>query len=233
MEAIILAGGFGTRLQSIVNDVPKPMALVCNKPFLEYILSYLSKNGITRVILSVGYKWEIIKKYFGNSFKDTKLIYSIEEEPLGTGGAIKKALTVCKENDIFIINGDTFFDINLKNLELKDHSRIQLSLKPMNNFDRYGCVETDAKGFVTTFTEKSFIKNGNINGGIYLISKNIFDEFSLEEKFSFEKFIQTNFKQLNISTKIFNNYFIDIGIPEDYQKAQIDFTYSNMGLSND
>ena len=220
MEAIVLAGGLGTRLRSVVSDLPKPMAPIGNKPFLEYILKYLQKNGITKVVLSVGYKWETIKEYFGNSFENMELIYSVEDEPLGTGGAIKKALTLCKEKNIFIINGDTFFDVNLQNLELDNNSKIQLSLKSMKNFNRYGCVETSEKGLVTTFTEKGYRESGNINGGIYLMSKNIIDEFDLEEKFSFEKFMQNNFEQLNISTKVFDNYFIDIGIPEDYQKAK-------------
>lgn len=222
MEAIVLAGGLGTRLRSVVSDLPKPMAPINDRPFLEYILNYLKKNEITRVVLSVGYKWETIKEYFGNSFENIELVYSVEDEPLGTGGAIKKALTLCKEEKIFIINGDTFFDVNLQNLELKSNSKIILSLKSMKNFDRYGCVETNTEEFVTTFTEKGFREYGNINGGIYLMSKNIFDEFNLEEKFSFEEFMQNNFKQLNISTKVFDNYFIDIGIPEDYEKAQID-----------
>lgn len=222
MEAIVLAGGLGTRLRSVVSDLPKPMAPINDRPFLEYILNYLKKNEITRVVLSVGYKWETIKEYFGNSFENIELVYSVEDEPLGTGGAIKKALTLCKEEKIFIINGDTFFDVNLQNLELKSNSKIILSLKSMKNFDRYGCVETNTEEFVTTFTEKGFREYGNINGGIYLMSKNIFDEFNLEEKFSFEEFMQKNFKQLNISTKVFDNYFIDIGIPEDYEKAQID-----------
>lgn len=222
MEAIVLAGGLGTRLRSVITDLPKPMAPIGDKPFLEYILKYLQKNGITRVVLSVGYKWETIKEYFGNNFKNIELVYSVENEPLGTGGAIKKALSHCKEDNIFIINGDTFFDVKLQDLKLEDDSSIQLSLKSMKNFDRYGCVETDDYGIVTTFTEKGYRESGNINGGIYLMSKNIFNEFDLEEKFSFEEFMQNNFKQLNISTKIFDNYFIDIGIPEDYEKAQID-----------
>ena len=223
MEAIVLAGGFGTRLRSVVSNLPKPMAPIGNKPFLGYILKYLQKNGITRVVLSVGYKWETIREYFGNNFENIELIYSVEDEPLGTGGAIKKALSLCKEDNVFIINGDTFFDVKLRDLKLEKDSKIQLSLKSMKNFDRYGCVETNDNGIVTTFTEKGYRKSGNINGGIYLISKNIFNEFDLEEKFSFEEFMQNNFKQLSISTKVFDNYFIDIGIQEDYLKAQKHF----------
>jgi len=220
MEAIVLAGGLGTRLRSVVSDLPKPMAPIDDKPFLEYILKYLRKNGITRVILSVGYKWETIKEYFGNNFEDIELIYSVEDEPLGTGGAIKKAINEVNSDKVFIINGDTFFDVDLKNLVLKDNSKLILSLKNMIDFDRYGCVESDGGDFVTKFTEKGYKESGNINGGIYLASKGIFDEFNLSEKFSFEEFMQVNFNELKISVKVFENYFIDIGIPEDYQKAQ-------------
>lgn len=95
-----------------------------------------------------------------------------------------------------------------------------LSLKSMKDFDRYGCVETDKKGFVTTFTEKGYRASGNINGGIYIMSKNIFDDFHLEERFSFEEFMQDNFKKLKITSQSFDSYFIDIGIPEDYVRAQ-------------
>jgi D-glycero-alpha-D-manno-heptose 1-phosphate guanylyltransferase len=89
LEAIVLAGGLGTRLRSVVSDLPKPMAPIGDKPFLEYILKYLQKNGITRAILSVGYKWETIKEHFGDKFENIELIYSVENESLGTGGAIK------------------------------------------------------------------------------------------------------------------------------------------------
>lgn len=220
MEAIVLAGGLGTRLRSVVVDLPKPMAPIGDKPFLEYILKYLQKNGITRVILSVGYKWESIKEYFGNNFHDMELIYSVEDEPLGTGGAIKKALAFTKSNEVFIINGDTFFDVDFKSLTLKDNSKLILSLKHMENFDRYGCVESDEHSFVTAFTEKGYREIGDINGGIYLASRDIFDSFSLENIFSFEEFMQDNFKKLKITSQSFDSYFIDIGIPEDYVRAQ-------------
>lgn len=220
MEAIILAGGFGTRLKSVVNEVPKPMAPIGDKPFLTYLLSYLQRNGISRVILSVGYKSETIKEFFGNSFENIELVYSTEYEPLGTGGAIKKALSFCKEDKIFIINGDTFFDIDLSLIDLKAKSKLTLSLKKMENFDRYGCVEIDDVGYVTAFREKEFTKKGNINAGIYLLSKDIFDKYALKDKFSFENFMQENLANLHIGSMIFDDYFIDIGIPKDYKKAQ-------------
>jgi D-glycero-alpha-D-manno-heptose 1-phosphate guanylyltransferase len=220
VEAIVLAGGLGTRLQSVVSDVPKPMAPIGDKPFLEYILKYLQKNGIKRIVLSVGYKWETIEEYFGNSFNGIEIIYSVEDEPLGTGGGIKTALSMIIGGQVYIVNGDTFFDIDLKRLNLQDNSKLILSLKSMKEFDRYGCVESDDNGFVTAFTEKGFRKSGNINGGIYLASKDIFDDFDLSDKFSFEEFMQSNIEKLKITSHVFDNYFIDIGIPEDYAKAQ-------------
>ena len=220
LEAIVLAGGLGTRLRSVVSDLPKPMAPIGDKPFLEYILKYLQKNGITRVILSVGYKWETIKEYFGDKFESIELVYSLEDEPLGTGGAIKKTMNQVKNSQVYIINGDTFFGVDLKSLVLEDNSKLILSLKHMINFDRYGCVESDDNNLVKAFTEKGYRESGNINGGIYLASKNIFDNFDLDEKFSFEEFMQVNFEELKISVQVFEKYFIDIGIPEDYQKAQ-------------
>jgi len=220
VEAIVLAGGLGTRLQSVVNNVPKPMALINEKPFLEYILQYLQNSGVKRVILSVGYKWELIKEYFGNKFNSIELIYSIENEPLGTGGAIKKALSKVISSEAYIVNGDTFFNINLSALELSHSSKLQLSLKKMYNFDRYGCVESNIDNIVTNFTEKSYKEVGNINGGVYLTKVDIFDGYELADIFSFEEFMEINFTKLVITTKVFDNYFIDIGIPEDYKRAQ-------------
>lgn len=220
MEAIVLAGGLGTRLKSVISELPKPMAAIGNKPFLEYIFRYLKKNSVSRVILSVGYKWEIIRDYFGAYFEGIELIYSVEDEPLGTGGAIKKAMREVHGNEVFIINGDTFFDVNLKELTLIKESKLMLSLKTMSDFDRYGCVESDDENHVTSFSEKGYRKYGDINGGIYLASKSIFDKFVLHEKFSFEEFMQNNIQELKITSKSFDNYFIDIGIPEDYARAQ-------------
>jgi D-glycero-alpha-D-manno-heptose 1-phosphate guanylyltransferase len=198
------------------------MAPIGDKPFLEYILRYLESNGIKRVILSVGYKWETIENYFGNNFNGIELVYSVEDKPLGTGGAIKKAMSQVLTEEVYIINGDTFFNIDLKSLVLEDKSKLILSLKHMKNFDRYGCVESDANSLITAFTEKGYRDIGNINGGVYLSSINIFDGFKLENIFSFEEFMQNNFKELKISSRVFENYFIDIGIPEDYEKAQLE-----------
>ena len=138
MEAIVLAGGLGTRLKSVVNDIPKPMAPIQNKPFLEYVLTYLQKNGVSKVIISVSYQWQKIKDYFGDRFESIILEYSVEKTPLGTGGGIKKALQFIESNQYFIINGDTFFDVNLSDLTLNSHNDLLLCLKKMYKFDRYG-----------------------------------------------------------------------------------------------
>ncbi len=215
MQAIVLAGGLGTRLRSVVQDLPKPMAPINGKPFLVFVLEYLKKQGITEIILSVSYKHELIQEYFKDEFYGMKIHYNIEKELLGTGGAIKDALKFVK-NEAYVLNGDTFFDIDLKKLILSN-GKICIVLKQMQNFDRYGTVNVDEQGFVTSFEEKVFKKEGLINGGIYLIKKDIFDKFSLKEKFSFEDFLQKNHKILKIQTRIFDDYFVDIGVPEDYQ----------------
>ncbi len=220
MKAIILAGGFGTRLQSVVKDVPKPMANIDSKPFLQYILDKLNMSNVDEVVLSVGYKQDIIKNYFKDRYKNINILYSCEDKPLGTGGAIKKAINLLdtKEN-ILVLNGDTFFDLDIESFyEKSSLSDLSIALKPMKCFDRYGSVETDGS-VVTSFKEKIFVDEGLINAGVYLINKSFFN--TVEEKiFSFESFLQ---KQKKISFYVEDSYFVDIGIPQDYKKAQIDF----------
>jgi len=226
LEAIVLAGGLGTRLASVISDLPKPMAPVRGRPFLEYIFRYLGKNGIGRAILSVGYKWESINARFGDRFEGVELVYSVENEPLGTGGAIKRAMRLVLGDKVFIINGDTFFNVPLQKLEdeFAEEGKLMLALKKMRHFDRYGCVEVDDRGMVTAFTEKGYREAGNINGGIYLVRNDIFESFVTEEKFSFETFMEEHFKVLKIQALLLDSFFIDIGIPEDYAKAQIELS---------
>ncbi|EOI0600656.1 nucleotidyltransferase family protein [Campylobacter jejuni] len=219
MQAIVLAGGLGTRLKSVVQDLPKPMAPINGKPFLAFVLEYLKKQGITEVVLSVSYKYELVQECFKDEFDGMKIRYNIEKELLGTGGAIKDALKLI-QNQAYVLNGDTIFDIDLKKLVLND-SKICIALKQMQNFDRYGTVNVDDQGIVTSFKEKVFKKRGLINGGLYLLKKDIFDNFDLEKKFSFEEFLQVNHKILKIQTQIFDDYFIDIGIPEDYYSFSV------------
>ncbi|MDF2953381.1 MAG: NDP-sugar pyrophosphorylase [Thermodesulfobacterium sp.] len=220
-EAIVLAGGLGKRLRKVVKDVPKPMADVNGKPFLEYLLTFLARQKIEKVVLSVGYKYEVIKNYFGNSFSGMKLVYSIESKPLGTGGGIRRSLSFVDSNEAFVLNGDTFFDIDMEKLYFfhkEKNSVLSVALKPMRHFDRYGSVKLDKNNRIIGFEEKKYYESGLINGGIYLLNKNFFMSFALEE-FSFEKdFLEKYYNSYAFYGLEFRDYFIDIGIPEDYEK---------------
>ena len=223
MEAIILAGGFGKRLQKIVGAIPKPMAPVNNRPFLDYLLDYLIINKVKSVIFSVYYKYNLIKKHYGNSYKGITISYSIDNAELGTGGAINAALLMACDDHVFVINGDTYFDVNLKSLfkeHYKNDNDITFSLKPMKNFNRYGFVKTDLNGEVLSLEEKKYRVYGEIDGGIYLIKKTIFSEYENNKKFSFNDFIVKNLNNLKVGSLLFDELFIDIGTPEDYEKAQ-------------
>jgi len=226
-EAVVLAGGLGTRLRNVLRDLPKPMAPIGDKPFLEYLILYLQKNGIEKVILSVGYKWEVIKEYFGDSFEGMEIVYCVENEPLGTGGAIRKSLCFVASEDVFILNGDTFFDIDLKEFfafHKEKHSVLSIALKPMKQFDRYGIVKIDNDNRIVSFEEKRYYQFGFINGGIYLLNKDFFLSFDLVDKFSFEKdFLEKYYKFYEFYGLPFDSYFIDIGVPEDYERAKRNF----------
>ncbi len=223
-EAIVLAGGLGTRLKAVISDIPKPMAPVGERPFLYFILKNLQKQGFKRVILSVGYRYEIIETYFGNCFESLELVYAIEKEPLGTGGGIANAMHFAREQEVALINGDTFFDVSLESLypfHKLHHADISFSLKPMQEFDRYGRVEMDDKCRIKTFHEKAYCANGLINGGVYILNKAVFGAFSLPLKYSFEKDLLEKYTgELNLFGFVSDSYFIDIGIPEDYARAQ-------------
>lgn len=221
-EAIILAGGMGTRLKSVIADLPKPMAPINEKPFLEYMLNYLKRYKIEHVVLSVGYKWKEIEGYFGKSFNGMQLSYAIEEEPLGTGGGIRLAMNSLKGNDCFILNGDTFFDVNLHDLaefHYAHQADLCITVKRKRDFFRYGTVKLEVCK-VSAFEEKKPVKSGLINGGVYITHKQVFDQFDLPDKFSFERdFMEKYLSDLKIFAMRCSEYFIDIGIPADYEKA--------------
>jgi len=184
------------------------------------------KQGVTRIVLAVGYKWEVIRDYFGNDYRGVPLEYSVEYEPLLTGGAIRQALSKCKENGVFVLNGDTYFDVDLKALRTfaeKTCADLVLAGKVMTDFQRYGTMEVDATGKVLAFVEKQHCAKGIINGGIYYLHRDFFR--GIEEKaFSFEEqVLKRQVSEGKMYTCLFDEYFIDIGIPEDYQKAQVDF----------
>ena len=193
-EAIVLAGGMGTRLKEVVADIPKPMAEINGKPFLYYLNNYLIKNGITHIILSVGYKSDIIKKYFGTGNKSVKISYAIEETPLGTGGGIRCAMKYANNQHVFIVNGDTLFNIRLQelaDLHQEKNAALTMALRRMKDGSRYGSVVTDHSNKIIAFHEKKDdIKNVLINGGTYLIDKHLFLTKNFPEKFSMLSFMK-------------------------------------------
>lgn len=225
-EAIILAGGLGTRLREAVPDLPKCMAPVAGKPFLSYVIDHLRLQGVERFIFSLGYKSEVIEDYLQTEYPTLEYTSVIEEEPLGTGGAIHFAIQKANTNNIVIANGDTLFKIKLEEVvsvhEAKD-SECTLALKPMQHFDRYGVVETDDNNRIVSFKEKQFYENGLINGGVYVLDKEKFLNRTFSSKFSFEKdYLEKFCEEGKFFGSVQDGYFIDIGIPSDYQQAQID-----------
>jgi D-glycero-alpha-D-manno-heptose 1-phosphate guanylyltransferase len=223
VEVIILAGGKGTRLLGIISDVPKPMAPVNDKPFLFYLFQWLKEFPVEKVILSIGYKSESIIKYFGNSFSGISIEYVIEEKPLGTGGAVSYSLQKTTTADTLIINGDTYFTIDL-NKFFSFHSEnkhlYSVALKRMQNFSRYGSVELKHDTIVR-FNEKKFCSDGLINGGIYVINRKYFESKQIEGTFSLEtEILEKEALSSQIKGLVFDDLFIDIGIPDDYNLAQ-------------
>jgi len=227
-QAIVLAGGFGTRLQTVVQDVPKPMALINGRPFLDYQLNYLKSFDIQEIIFSVGYKHEHISNYFGNSFKGLKIDYAIENEPLGTGGGILNAFQFVESGAALVVNGDTLFEVNLKHFfdnHQQKQATISLALREIEDVSRYGIVETDANDRIIGFAEKGEkTGRGLINGGIYLIEKEFFVKNTFPKRFSMEKdAFEQYYTTQNFYGFPYKSYFLDIGIPEDYKKAQDEF----------
>ncbi|MEO6819525.1 MAG: nucleotidyltransferase family protein [Ginsengibacter sp.] len=231
-QAVILAGGLGTRLRPLISEVPKCLAPVNGNPFLHYLISYLQKNGIERFIFSVGYLHEKVEAFLKSDYPGLNYQLALEEEPLGTGGAIKLAIQQATDKNVIVCNGDTMFKVDIQALaafHFQTNADCSLSLKPMVNFDRYGVVSIDGKGAVQSFKEKQFYQSGLINGGVYALNTNSFNAENLPEKFSFEKdYLEKKVNEgSNYESEIFgfiqDQYFIDIGIPEDYERAKLEF----------
>ncbi len=233
-EAIVLAGGLGTRLRSAVSDLPKCMAPVAGRPFLFYVINYLRMQGVEKFIFSIGYKHEIIEAYLKDQFSTLSYQCSIEEEPLGTGGAIHLACKKASDKKIIIVNGDTLFKADIKGL-LHHHEQQKaectLALKPMQQFDRYGVVELNEDNRIINFKEKQFYEKGLINGGVYVLTVDDFLAKKFPHKFSFEKdYLEKYYGQENFYGNIQDSYFIDIGIPEDYSRAQQELKQPALGF---
>lgn len=229
--AIILAGGLGTRLRSLVSDQPKPMANINNKPFLYYQMSYWVRQGVCKFVLSVGYKSEIIIKNIGNSFLGIPVEYSIENSPLGTGGGLLLAAMKLNTREPFLLlNGDTYFDMRLHELKNKFETTsadIVCSLFESKCTDRYLGFEV-ASDRIVNINIKSEINSSTIlvNGGVYLVGSKTIDvlrnHHQENENFSLESlgFTELLAAKLKVVYLKGSENFIDIGIPEDYIKSQ-------------
>lgn len=238
MQAILLCGGMGTRLRSVVSDRPKPMADICGKPFLQYLLEMLRDKGITEVIFALGYMGEMIEEYFqdGSAF-GLKIAYSYEEEPLGTGGAIRNALPKILEEEVLVLNADTYFPMDYQGLyhfHQENDGDFSLATRAVPDISRYGAVRRDAAGRILAWNEKLEDGGqplaGEINGGIYVMKKSLIAEIP-EGKQSLEQDCIP--KWLSEGKRIFglpfDGYFMDIGIPKDYQQFITDVEQGKHG----
>jgi D-glycero-alpha-D-manno-heptose 1-phosphate guanylyltransferase len=224
-ECLILAGGLGTRLSSVVNDRPKCLALINGKPFLSYLILFLIKNKIERFVFSLGFKSELIENYLFENFKN-KIDYVtiVEHEQLGTGGAIKNSIGSCFSDKILVLNADTFFDFNIDYLydfHNSINSKCSIALKKMYDFDRYGSISLNINNQIIEFQEKVYKKDGFINTGFILLDRKYFQSKQFPTKFSLENsFLEKYINEGHIYGILLDGDFIDIGIPSDYRNAQ-------------
>ncbi len=225
MECVVLAGGKGTRLRSVVSDLPKCMAPVAGRPFLAWLLDDLREAGFDHIILSLGYKHEAVEAWVATRPDRDSITCVVEEEPLGTGGGVRLALRQAREDAVFILNGDTFFGVDYPAMQAfhrQSGAQATLALKPLRDFDRYGEVTLDGEGRITAFREKRPCAEGLINGGVYLLQRDALAE--MPERFSLEKdYFEPKAESAGLAGFRSEGYFIDIGIPADYARAQRDF----------
>lgn len=220
-----MCGGFGTRLGELTAEMPKPMLPVDGKPFLCYLIEDLHRFGIKEIVLCTGYLSNIVEDYFSDGSKfDVSIIYSVEEEPLGTGGSLKLAERELKDS-FFVLNGDSLFDINyleLRNIVLnRPEVLAALALREVESSDRFGVVSIDSDGLVKSFQEKAVVeKNVLVNGGIYYFEKKILDLLPKGKASIEHDLLPKLVKSSQLSSSIYNNFLIDIGIPADYEKVQ-------------
>lgn len=226
MKAVVLAGGLGTRLRERVPELPKPLAPVAGRPFLAWVLDALVRHGFQDIVLSVGYRWELIRTQFGASYRGASITYAVETEPLGTGGAVALAFEsagMAGDEAALVLNGDTFLDLDFAALRAwygAAPAAAAMVLRAVDDVARYGSVETVA-GRVTGFFEKGRSGPGLINAGVYILQADVFARFGLAGRFGLETdLLQRYCNSLVPLARITDAYFIDIGVPEDYDRAQ-------------
>lgn len=222
-EAIILAGGFGTRLRSAVSDVPKPLAPINGVPFLARLLGHLARRGFDSVVLAVGYRHEQILAYLNSHPVGIEVRYSIEENALGTGGAVKLALRQVHGDDVFVLNGDTFKSLDHRAM-LEQHRRssadMTVCLTTVSDRSRYGSVQIDDHCRIVRFVEKSEVAAGFVNAGVYVINRSWALTAWPEGVFSLETDVLLRLHhQSLIMGFLSEGDFLDIGTPESYADA--------------
>ena len=229
MEAIVLAGGLGTRLRSVVEDLPKPMAPVAGRPFLAFVLDQLLTAEFETAILAVGYRHEAIRAHFGDDYRGMRLIHSVESKPLGTGGAIRLACAFVQARDVFVLNGDTFLDLDFRAM-LAAHTaataQLSIAVCHVPDVARYGALDLD-DGTVRGFREKGSSGSGWINGGTYVLGSALRARLPAAGAFSFERdVLMAEVRAMQPLAFRTDGVFIDIGVPEDYERAKVLFATS-------
>lgn len=225
MQAILLAGGLGTRLRSVVSDRPKPMALIEDRPFMEYVVRGLARFGITDIIFAVGYKGSMVEEHFGDGTAfGIRASYAYEEELLGTAGAIKNAGRFVTEDSFFVLNADTFYRIDYGRLvTIKEENGLDMALvlREVPDVSRYGAAVLDGV-MLTGFNEKAKEAGpGTINGGVYLMSRKLLDEIPAGKVSLEHEMIPGWMKEgRRLGGFVNDGYFIDIGVPDDYFRFQ-------------
>lgn len=224
-ECIILAGGLGSRLGEIAVDDPKCLVNILGKPFIHYLFDYLIRENFDHVILSLGYGATRISTWLETNKYPFDITMLVEKEQLGTGGAIKNVITAVRGDSSFVMNGDTLFKVDtdaMQDVHLKKTSDITIALKPMMDIERYGSVRMNNDDRIIRFKEKEPLEQGLINGGIYIVRKSLFEKID-QTVFSFEKEVLEYTDQFQVYGYVDDAYFIDIGTPKDYKRANIDF----------
>lgn len=223
MEAIVLAGGLGTRLAGRLNGVPKPMAPIAGRPFLEILLSQLERAECSRVLLSVGHLHKVIQDHFGSAFHGMGIDYVVENAPLGTGGAIRTALAQASEESVLVLNGDTFLQsdyADMMRFHAAQTSSMTMAIAHQADITRYGAVVVRG-GRIVGFKEKGTPGPGWINAGSYVLNRNLPWPAALPEKFSFETdFLAPAIGRIAPAAYQVDGFFLDIGVPEDLERAQ-------------
>jgi D-glycero-alpha-D-manno-heptose 1-phosphate guanylyltransferase len=222
-QALVLAGGLGTRLRTVVADRPKVLAPVAGRPFLEHLLADLDAQGFRRVILAVGHLREMIVEAIGSSFRGLSIAYSEEERPLGTGGAIARGLALAAPGPCFVLNGDTWLEIDYAAM-LAAHqahgSRLTMAVRAVPDVSRFGALTLSA-GRVARYAEKGAAGPGHINAGTYLLDRSLLADHGLGPAFSLERdFLVPRVAELRPLAFVVEGEFVDIGVPGDYARAQ-------------